>query len=408
MAWRCDMTDLGPPEELSNGYLRASGVLGRIGVLVYHTAEGTERRELRLPDEVLSDASLGSFQGAPLTLEHPPVMLDVSNTRHYQVGSVLQPRTDGERLIADVLLTDGAAIAAATSGTHRQLSCGYHIDYDPTPGVTDGSVPGIPAGQRYDGIQRNVRGNHLALVPHARAGPTAALRLDSKDADAAWSAVHSHHAQCDKQGSDSTMASTTTLQTPTEPTSAMTRMRLDGVDYDVPANTLQAVERKLNTQQTTLTEQTARIDELEERLATEKQRADAAEAKLAEATSPAALRHAVHARLLLERTARDILGERTDIADLDDLDVQRAVVAHLFPRSKDKLAKADATYVAARFDSAVELFEESRNRNTMPDALAVRQPPAPVQGRQDSPTDPATARRRMVEHNRSLLKESSQ
>ena len=41
-------------------------------------------------------------------------------------------------------------------GRSRELSCGYYCDLDETPGEYE--------GQRYDARQRNIRGNHLALV----------------------------------------------------------------------------------------------------------------------------------------------------------------------------------------------------------------------------------------------------
>lgn len=44
-----------------------------------------------------------------------------------------------------------------------QLSCGYYYDADMTPGTWQGS--------QYDGVMRNLRGNHVALVEAGRAGP---------------------------------------------------------------------------------------------------------------------------------------------------------------------------------------------------------------------------------------------
>ncbi len=45
----------------------------------------------------------------------------------------------------------------------KELSIGYRCQYDITSGVYQ--------GERYDAIQRNIRGNHLALVDEGRAGP---------------------------------------------------------------------------------------------------------------------------------------------------------------------------------------------------------------------------------------------
>lgn len=53
-----------------------------------------------------------------------------------------------------------------------QLSCGYYYDPDMTPGEIQ--------GERYDGIMRNIRANHVALVQAGRAGPDVLVH-DSKD-----------------------------------------------------------------------------------------------------------------------------------------------------------------------------------------------------------------------------------
>ncbi|VFR32524.1 FIG00948411: hypothetical protein [plant metagenome] len=49
-----------------------------------------------------------------------------------------------------------------------ELSPSYRCEYDFTPGSFD--------GQKYDAIQRNIRGNHLALVKEGRTGPDVAVQ----------------------------------------------------------------------------------------------------------------------------------------------------------------------------------------------------------------------------------------
>ena len=61
----------------------------------------------------------------------------------------------------------------------KELSIGYRCLYDMTPGVYNGI--------KYDAVQRNIRGNHLALVGEGRSGPDVAvldhfkLVLDAKE-----------------------------------------------------------------------------------------------------------------------------------------------------------------------------------------------------------------------------------
>lgn len=52
-------------------------------------------------------------------------------------------------------------------GEKRELSAGYRCRYEFTPGIWN--------GQRFDCIQRNIRGNHLALVSQGRMGPDVAV-----------------------------------------------------------------------------------------------------------------------------------------------------------------------------------------------------------------------------------------
>ncbi len=54
----------------------------------------------------------------------------------------------------------------------KELSCGYRCTYDWTPGTWN--------GQHYDAVQREIRGNHLALVKRGRMGPDVAV-LDHSD-----------------------------------------------------------------------------------------------------------------------------------------------------------------------------------------------------------------------------------
>ena len=66
------------------------------------------------------------------------------------------------------------ALADLIEAGKKELSCGYRCTYDWTPGVWN--------GQSYDAVQRNIRGNHIALVKNGRMGPDVAV-LDHSDTD---------------------------------------------------------------------------------------------------------------------------------------------------------------------------------------------------------------------------------
>ncbi len=62
-----------------------------------------------------------------------------------------------------LVVWDAVAIAGIESRDQCELSCGYAYDPDMTPGTYEGTP--------YDGVMRNIRFNHVALVETGRAGP---------------------------------------------------------------------------------------------------------------------------------------------------------------------------------------------------------------------------------------------
>lgn len=154
-----------------NGYLRIDGVVAHVGILEYMDDDGTVIREF-VPEETLFDeASLQSLAGAPVTLQHPPEMVTPSNYKQYSQGSVNgMPRRDGDNLVASMLVIGNEALHAVEYGGVSELSPGYSVDLDETPGEWQ--------GQKYDRVQRNRRYNHQAIVDAARGGSVCSLRFD--------------------------------------------------------------------------------------------------------------------------------------------------------------------------------------------------------------------------------------
>lgn len=164
---------LSKPVRLPNGFVRAEGYLTRTGIFVYRDAKGNTVRELRTPDEVLHPEALASFALVPVTNDHPPELLTADNAKQYAVGSVSESVVpEGDKVRASLMITDAAAIEALDAGK-SELSCGYTADVVLESGVWQ--------GQPYDAIQRNIRGNHVALVDAGRAGPTCSIRMDATD-----------------------------------------------------------------------------------------------------------------------------------------------------------------------------------------------------------------------------------
>lgn len=169
---RYDLGTLQKPRELDNGFLIIEGYASRVGTYDYQDDKGNRRVELRLEDDVFSPTSLDTFTGAAFTDDHPADFVDVTNADGLLVGTVLSAVRDGEYVRVQMVITDAETIAKMKAGK-RELSVGYTVDHEETPGEH-------PKYGKYDAIQRDIRVNHLALVDEGRAGPKAAVRMDAR------------------------------------------------------------------------------------------------------------------------------------------------------------------------------------------------------------------------------------
>lgn len=173
MEYRVDTGGIREYEITPEGYLRAWGTISRIGVQTYYNADGTPRRELRLPEEVADPESLASFGLKPHTINHPPEFLNSKNTKKYQTGSTDSTVYYQQGFVnVAINVTDSEAIEEITSGRKQQLSAGYTCELDFTPGVW--------RGHKYDAIQRKIRGNHVSSVELGRAGPNVKMHVDAE------------------------------------------------------------------------------------------------------------------------------------------------------------------------------------------------------------------------------------
>ena len=120
---------------------------------------------LRPEEEVFSPEAVASFEGMPVTNDHPPDGVDAGNIRALQKGHAHHVRrgTGAEKdlLLADLIITDPALIDAVLKEGKREISCGYTYELCLENG-------------RY--VQRRIRGNHVAVVDAGRAGPRVSIR----------------------------------------------------------------------------------------------------------------------------------------------------------------------------------------------------------------------------------------
>ncbi len=119
----------------------------------------------RSPEEVFGPAAIASFEGKVVTDEHPPVPVTSENATWYTKGTVQNVRQgtgeNSDLLLADLVVYDQTLIAEIQAGK-REVSCGYDCVYEV---MEDGTYQ-----------QKQIRGNHVAVVKSGRAGDRVAIR----------------------------------------------------------------------------------------------------------------------------------------------------------------------------------------------------------------------------------------
>jgi len=177
MTLRIDRSEIGSHRLDQNGYLNVDAFATRAGIFVYRNKDGSVTRELRHPNEVFKADSLETLKHRPISNNHPQSgSLTAKNTKYLIVGwnKEKADRAEGDHVQVSLIITDESAINSITKGEKSELSCGYRCDTYAEEGTYN--------GERYDYVQKNIKYNHIALVPKGRAGPKARIYLDADDA----------------------------------------------------------------------------------------------------------------------------------------------------------------------------------------------------------------------------------
>jgi hypothetical protein len=248
--------------------------------------------------------------GKPITIGHRAFVTADNAAQVAPVGSVLSAgRQDGNNIIADIVIYNLDTSA-------RELSCGYTLDLDETPGTT-------PEGEHYDAIQRNIVYNHCAIVPKGRAG-VARLNMDGSQV------VDEENPKEDKKMAE------------------MTKIRLDsGIEYEcAPEVKVELEKMRKDSAEKAKAYDTlqAKFDALEAELAKEKEgrKADADAAK-------ANFDEAIKARVELLKVA-----EAHKVANADsmtDTEIKTAVIKAVRGDAINLDGKS-ADYIEAAYDMA--------------------------------------------------------
>lgn len=162
-------------EYTDEGFLKVPGRVAKTGTQQYLRKElgldGNPNEIVtvyRPPEEVFSADSLATYNAADITVLHPKKLVDSTTFKDTTAGVVAsQGRQDGDFVVCDLIVKDANAIKQIESGL-VELSAGYTAEYHHEPGVTADGV-------EYEYVQRDIRINHIAIVPTARAGRQARI-----------------------------------------------------------------------------------------------------------------------------------------------------------------------------------------------------------------------------------------
>ena len=347
---RYDYGQVTKSEKTDEGYLKVWCKAARVGTQLYTRGDGSQVREYRPEDEVSDPDSLASFGMKAVTLNHPKVLLDSKTTKLHQVGHAGSHVrfSDGFVEVA-LVITDEEAINSIERGDTQEVSAGYRVDYDPTPGVT-------PEGESYDGIQRNIRVNHIAVVSKGRAGKNARLLLDSCDRNDAVAEVEPPSNSADL---------------------SMARITLDGLEVEIPADSATAVksfvkdtergmaelQQKLDAQVEEFQAATNEKTELQERVDNATGRIEELEKQLAEAVAASEQRSdaeeinsAVNKRIEALNKFAPILPEDYKFDGEDEAQIMALAYSNVFEKEAREDASAD--YLLGVLDGVLAAMED--------------------------------------------------
>jgi len=347
---RYDYGQVTKSEKTDEGYLKVWCKAARVGTQLYTRGDGSQVREYRPEDEVSDPDSLASFGMKAVTLNHPKVLLDSKTTKLHQVGHAGSHVrfSDGFVEVA-LVITDQDTITSIERGDTQEVSAGYRVDYDPTPGVT-------PTGESYDGIQRNIKVNHIALCNRARAGRNARLLLDSCDRNDAVAEIEPPSNSADL---------------------SMARITLDGLEVEIPADSATAVksfvkdtergmaeiQQKLDAQVQEFQTATNEKTELQERVDNASGRIEELEKQLAEAVAASEQRSdadeinsAVNKRIEALNKFATILPEDYKFDGEDEAQIMALAYQNVFEKEAREDASAD--YLLGVLDGVLAAMED--------------------------------------------------
>jgi uncharacterized protein len=322
-----------------DGTMVVPAKISRTGVQAYRRGDGKTEIAYRPPTEVGRADSVQGFAMRAVVDDHPREngsVVDATNMRRLSVGTVHNPAYKNGFIEADLHITDAATIEKVKSGK-VELSAGYFMDRDETPGVT-------PEGERYDFVQTNIRPNHVAIVDEGRAGPECRIQLDAADAittdfPAAVVAVHKQPGGEKPKGE------------------AKMQLIINDVSCEVDEVTSKMLAKERSTNQELLNASRAETKAAKDQLAAKSAECDTAKDQVGKLTAEI---KSLPEKLKAESTERaELIGKVAKAAPdfkCDGLDAM-AIKRGVLNAAKVKMTQDSDAYVCARFDGFIENAE---------------------------------------------------
>lgn len=316
--------------ETPEGFLEGYAIATRTGVFSYRKADGSIQKELRTEEEVFNQDAIDSFKMKPITNDHPDDMVNIDNASDLSIGMTGQEIKRIDNYLAPFIkITDKKAVQDAKSGK-RGLSFGYKVNLVKKDGVFK--------GERYDYVQTNIRGNHLALVYEGRAGEKAKLRLDSQDAICVFNNNFNNNLK-------------------------MKKIRLDGKEFEVSEEVASKID-SIEAENTSLKKDKEDLErsksELQSKLDTVTGEKDSIQVKLDEELKKdhaGNIAKKVQERIALEKKASEFFKADEDFSKLSNKEIKSKVIS-LFTKDFNADSVSD-DYLSARFDSIIDIKKDA-------------------------------------------------
>lgn len=162
--------------DLNGWYEVKKNPLSKVGIYDYSGAQigasaedaGKVFRVYRPAEELGATDTIDSFKLVPFIDDHTMLGEGFTSIDDRPIGGVIGEDVffEGDTLYGNPKVYSKALAEKIKSGK-TELSLGYRCRYDFTPGVWDGKA--------YDVVQRDLRGNHVALVDEGRMGPEVSI-----------------------------------------------------------------------------------------------------------------------------------------------------------------------------------------------------------------------------------------